>query len=160
MIAVNNKINKWMKCYTAGPRIESVRSRSSDERISKSLDKALLHFLGNPISDREPSSAMETTANVVGLAGPNQTYTIEKPLTAPKDVGRGVRFIFIVSPFHRKIAGREALDLFSSSLPSIEKSPVEKIILVFYTFSSKYTFHFCNIAAKNHYLEDRSTRAS
>ncbi|KAJ8979078.1 hypothetical protein NQ317_011479, partial [Molorchus minor] len=36
-----------------------------------------------------------------------------------------VGFIFIVSPFHRKIAGREALDLFSSSLPSIEKSPVE-----------------------------------
>ncbi|KAJ8975415.1 hypothetical protein NQ317_012591 [Molorchus minor] len=41
---------------------------------------------------------------------------------------RGVRFIFIVSPFHRKIAGREALDLFSSSLPSIEKSPVEYLI--------------------------------
>ncbi|KAJ8976220.1 hypothetical protein NQ317_008103 [Molorchus minor] len=39
---------------------------------------------------------------------------------------RSVRFIFIVSPFHRKIAGREALDLFSSSLPSIEKSPVEE----------------------------------
>ncbi|KAJ8969882.1 hypothetical protein NQ317_011174 [Molorchus minor] len=38
---------------------------------------------------------------------------------------RSVEFIFIVSPFHRKIAGREALDLFSSSLPSIEKSPVE-----------------------------------
>ncbi|KAJ8982968.1 hypothetical protein NQ317_001408, partial [Molorchus minor] len=35
-----------------------------------------------------------------------------------------VRFIFIVSPLHRKFA--EALDLFSSSLPSIEKSPVEK----------------------------------
>ncbi|KAJ8975250.1 hypothetical protein NQ317_012466 [Molorchus minor] len=38
---------------------------------------------------------------------------------------RSVGFIFIVSPFHRKIAGREALDLFSSPLPSIEKSPVE-----------------------------------
>ncbi|KAJ8985755.1 hypothetical protein NQ317_014408, partial [Molorchus minor] len=29
-------------------------------------------------------------------------------------------------PSIEKIAGREALDLFSSSLPSIEKSPVEK----------------------------------
>ncbi|KAJ8983079.1 hypothetical protein NQ317_007121 [Molorchus minor] len=46
---------------------------------------------------------------------------------------RSVRFIFVVSPLHRKFA--EALDLFLSSLPSIEKSPVEKRWIYFHRLS-------------------------
>ncbi|KAJ8983065.1 hypothetical protein NQ317_007107 [Molorchus minor] len=62
---------------------------------------------------------------------------------------RGVRFIFIVSPFHRKIAGRgidllltpfiekKALDLFSSSLPFHRKIAGRGIDLLLTPFIEK-----------------------